>query len=288
MYSKIAVGSALVAAVAAVPMVAQEKRDIVWFTQTEVDVVTVPVTTTIWVDGTDSVTSVAHFGHHTHSTSHVTSYVTVPASSSPSSSAAAPSSSAIESSPSSTYVAPTPSSTYVAPSSSSVYVAPSSSSVYVVPTTPSSTYVAPSSTYVPSSTSAAAPASSSSTSSSSGSGLTYGMAKSGTSYEGDMTYYATGLGACGWTNYISDKIAAVSYDIFDSYDAEEGEGGSNSNPVCGKTVTITGVDGNPYVATIVDRCPGCDSGSLDLSQDFFNNVTSNGDGRVHNVKWVWN
>lgn len=278
MYSRIAAAGALVAAVAAVPM-AQEKRDIVMVTNTEIDVVTVPVTTTVWVDAGSDATSVAHYGHHTHSTSHVTSYVTLPVASSPASSAVA-------SSPSSVYVAPSPSSTYVAPSSSSVYVAPTTST-YVAPT---STYVAPTSTYVaPSSTSEAAAASSSTSSgSSSGSGLSYGMAKSGTKYTGDMTYYTTGLGACGWTNGYSDKIAAVSYDIFDSYAAEESVGGSNSNPVCGKTVTITGVDGMPYVATIVDRCPGCDAGSLDLSQGFFDSVTSNGDGRVHNINWVWN
>jgi hypothetical protein len=248
--------SALLTAVAAVPLVHQHhpKRDMVWVTATQVDVVTVPLTTTIWVDPTPTQQS------QWVPTSSATSYV-VPTSEARST--AAPSS-------------------YSAPSSSS-------SSTWVAPTTSStSSWVAPTSTYATSSTwssTSSAPAATSS--SSGGSGLSYGMAKSGTCYTGDLTWYQVGLGACGWNNVPSDHIVAISESIFDSYASSEGEGGSNSNPVCGKYVTITGVNGSPYQAKVVDRCTGCNSSSLDLSEDFFNTVTNNGDGRVHNMKWSW-
>ncbi|KAF2166805.1 hypothetical protein M409DRAFT_36673 [Zasmidium cellare ATCC 36951] len=107
------------------------------------------------------------------------------------------------------------------------------------------------------------------------------MAKAGTSYTGDLTYYAVGLGACGWTNTQDEKIVAVAEAIFDSYN----NGNPNANPLCGKYVSITGVDGSQYQAKIVDRCPGCEKADLDLSEDFFNTVTNHGDGRVHGIKW---
>ncbi|KXL50013.1 MAG: hypothetical protein FE78DRAFT_138815 [Acidomyces sp. 'richmondensis'] len=189
--------------------------------------------------------------------------------------------------PAATSPSPVESSSTVAPStqelsSSSVYVVPTTSSVYVAPTT-----AAPSSTSVASTTSSAAPAAASSSaasSASSGDSITYGPGAAGTSYTGDLTWYQTGLGACGITSSPSDHIVAISEVIYDAYDAEAG-GNPNNNPMCGKTVTITGVDGIPYTATVVDRCTGCDEASLDLSQDFFNLVTSNGNGRVYNINW---
>ncbi|KAI7190681.1 hypothetical protein KC352_g21676, partial [Hortaea werneckii] len=68
MYAKnIVATSALVAAVAAVPMA---KRDIVWETETHVNIVTVPATTTVWVNAAGepvaAPTTRAHFGHGHH------------------------------------------------------------------------------------------------------------------------------------------------------------------------------------------------------------------------------
>lgn len=107
------------------------------------------------------------------------------------------------------------------------------------------------------------------------------MAKAGTSYTGDLTYYAVGLGACGENSVPSDHIVAVAEAIFDSYN----NGNPNNNPLCGKYVSITGADGSQFKAKIVDRCPGCEKADLDLSEDFFNTVTNHGDGRVHGMKW---
>lgn len=283
MYAKnVVAASALLSIVAAVPMA---KREVVWVTKVEEDVVTVPVTQTVWVDPTGS-----HYGHHGHSTvtSHVQSTLTVDAtSSSPeaTSSSVAPSSyETLTTSSTSVYVAPTTSSTsvYVAPttSSTSVYVAPttSSTSVYVAPTTRStSVYVAPT-------TSTSSAAAATSAASSSGGSVTSGPGLSGTSYTGDFTWYADGLGACGITSGPSDHIVAISEIIYDAYAAEAGSN-PNNNPMCGKTVTMTGVDGESYTATVVDRCTGCAEGDLDLSEDYFNTVTSNGNGRVSNMSW---
>jgi len=330
MFTKtLALTGALAALVSSVPMA---KRDVVWVTETEEAVVTVPVTTTVWVDPTGIPEHYGHqHGHQHQTTVHSTviaSPSAVPAPSSdaapsavsppaappapssqvaPASSAApSPSSVYVASSSPSTYVAPTTSSSvYVAPTTSSIYVAlTTSSSVYVAPTTSSSVYVAPTTTEaVASSTQAAA----SSYSSNSGSTyvnsasdneayavmgdtktpLTYGMAQSGTSYSGDFTYYDVGTGACNATNVPTDHMVAISHVIFDSYSAEA-NGNSNHNPVCGKLVTITAMDGSSYQAPVWDRCVGCEEGDLDMPEDFFNTVTSKGDGRVHNMKWSWN
>lgn len=265
---RVIAASALLAVVAAVPL---NKRDIVWVTEIAEDIVTIPVTKTVWVTPGEVIPTEAssHFGHHFRSTIHVQSTMTVPA--------ATPSSPA-ESSP-----AAAPSSE--TSSSSSVYVAPTTSSVYVAPisTALSSTWVAPTT----SSSASAAASSSAASSSSSSDSITYGPGAAGTSYTGDLTWYQTGLGACGITSTPSDHIVAISEVIYDAYDAEAGSD-PNNNPMCGKTVTITGVDGSPYTATVVDRCTGCDEESLDLSEDFFNMVTNYGNGRVYNISWKFN
>ncbi|KAF2864097.1 hypothetical protein K470DRAFT_254427 [Piedraia hortae CBS 480.64] len=165
-------------------------------------------------------------------------------------------------------------SSYAAPTSSSSAPASSSESM------PTSSYVAPTSTSAASSTATSAYGTPSSPSSGS-SGLSGGLAASGAQYSGDLTWYDTGLGACGWNSGSNDDIVAISETIFDSYNT----GNPNNNPLCGKTLTITGADGSEYTAKIVDRCPGCAKADLDLSHGFFNRVTNNGDGRVHNMKW---
>ena len=115
-------------------------------------------------------------------------------------------------------------------------------------------------------------------------GLT-GDAAPGTAYTGDFTWYQTGLGACGITSSPSDHIVAISEDMFDLYTPPSGN--PNDNTLCGKTVDLTGVDGTIYPAKIVDRCTGCAISDLDLSEDFFNTVTNNGNGRVSGMHWVF-
>ncbi|KAI4759783.1 hypothetical protein E4T52_08141 [Aureobasidium sp. EXF-3400] len=306
--------SALFGAIAnAAPL---NKRDVVWVTEIATDVVTVPVTMTVWADAEETsvstTTSSSRHGHQFfHSKASTTSTPDAVVSTSTSSSAyvaPTPSSTSVYVAPTpsttSIYVAPTTSSSevYVAPttSSSEVYVAPttSSSEVYVAPTTSSvyvapettSTYVAPTiestSVYAAPTTSTTSSAPAATTSASSGSGVSSGLAASGTEYTGDLTWYDVGLGACGLTSTSDEAIVAISQDIFDN--AQYKTANPNLNPLCGKYVTITGKDGSSYQAKVVDRCVGCAEADLDLSQGFFNTVTNNGDGRVAGMSWTWN
>ncbi|KAK5134225.1 hypothetical protein LTR08_006768 [Meristemomyces frigidus] len=284
MYSNVIFAApALLSLVAAVPMV---KRDVVWVTETDASVVTVPITTTVWVEP-----SATHYGHHIRPskstiTSHVHSTVTVVASSVETSSSAessyvAPSSSETPTTSTSVYVAPTTStSVYVAPTTStsvyvaptistSVYVAPTTSSVWVAPTTSTSVYVAPtpSSTYVaPTTSSSAAPAASSSASS------------SGTTYSGDITHYDVALGSCGWTNTDDEAVVAIPHVLMNN------PANPNLNPWCGQYITIS-YAGKTNQAKIVDTCGGCDADAIDLSPTLFTAVAPTGNGRVHDVEW---
>lgn len=291
MYTKTIVAlSGLLSFAAAVPMV---RRDIVWVTQTAEDIVTVPVTTTIWVNPTDG----ANGGHHHSrptSTLTVQSTYTAPAVSSAStesaysapaasSSVAAPSSStaAAPTTPSttSTYVAPTtPATTSEAAPTTSV-AAPNTS--VAAPTTseaaPATSQAAPTtSTWVAPTTSAAAPSSTSTPAAS-------GTSPSGSTYTGDITYYSAGLGSCGITNTDSDSIVALAHGMM----AATAGANPNNNPMCGKSITISH-GGVTKQATITDTCGGCDGASIDLTPTLFQEFAALGVGRVSGVEWWFN
>ncbi|KXT10047.1 hypothetical protein AC579_8655 [Pseudocercospora musae] len=289
--------AALLNLVAAVPMADQHphphhhhhpahKRDYIWFTLTEVEIETIAVTKTVWIEPGETPPTYQQkpepYGAPPSSPSSPAPPAYTPASSSSSSSSPAP-----------------PAYTPASSSSSSSSPPPPPAYTPPPPTPPTSTYVAPapttpSTTAVPSTTaaagsgsgsgSAAAPASYGASSSGGSSGaLGYGIAKSGTSFTGDLTWYDVGMGACGETSTPDQPIVAISEAIFDSY---PNGGNPNNSPLCGKYITITGKDGKAHKAKIVDRCPGCKQSDLDLSQDFFNLVTNNGDGRVGGMSWT--
>ncbi|KAI3484163.1 hypothetical protein L1887_52869 [Cichorium endivia] len=92
---------------------------------------------------------------------------------------------------------------------------------------------------------------------------------------GQATYYAAGLGACGWTNSGSDFIVAMN--------APEWAGGAH----CGQTVTITNnKNGNTQTAQVADLCPGCSWGSLDMSTSLFSALNNgNMDDGVFPISW---
>lgn len=94
---------------------------------------------------------------------------------------------------------------------------------------------------------------------------------------GQATYYAAGLGACGWTNSGSDFIVAMN--------APEWAGGSH----CGQTVTITNnQNGNVQTAQVADLCPGCSYGSLDMSTGLFSALNNgNMDAGVFPISWTF-
>ncbi|KAI0848032.1 RlpA-like double-psi beta-barrel-protein domain-containing protein-containing protein [Daldinia vernicosa] len=89
-------------------------------------------------------------------------------------------------------------------------------------------------------------------------------------FSGDMTYYAPGLGACGNVNTESDAVVAVS---------------SSQDGNCGRTINIS-YNGKTASATIVDECPGCPVGSIDVSPVVFEQLESLDAGRVQ-VTWEY-
>jgi expansin (peptidoglycan-binding protein) len=110
-------------------------------------------------------------------------------------------------------------------------------------------------------------------SSSGGSGSGGGGAPLGQPEQGRATYYdATGDGACGFGPSPNDlNVAAM----------DQAEW--NGSAVCGECVAVTGPKGT-VVVRIVDLCPGCESGHLDLSQQAFAQIA---DPAAGNVPITW-
>lgn len=78
---------------------------------------------------------------------------------------------------------------------------------------------------------------------------------------GIATYYdvEAGVGSCGLQSKHTQRVVAVNYAQMDN------GANPNENPKCGQQVRIVGPDGDTYMADIVDTCPGCDTGCLDMS-----------------------
>ncbi|KAJ2902800.1 allergen Asp F7 [Zalerion maritima] len=103
-----------------------------------------------------------------------------------------------------------------------------------------------------------------------------------TDYHGDATYYALGLGACGVDHSGKDNTAnvvALSAQIM-------GTGPTlTDNPYCGRKVAIR-AQGKSVDATVVDKCPGCPAGDLDVSEKIFKELFGDlGIGRG-NIDWT--
>ncbi|OTB08312.1 hypothetical protein M426DRAFT_29499, partial [Hypoxylon sp. CI-4A] len=96
-------------------------------------------------------------------------------------------------------------------------------------------------------------------------------------YSGDMTYYTPGLGACGKQNSASDHIVALAPAQY-GHDANP-----NKAKVCGRKISIH-YGGKTATATVVDKCPGCASGSIDVSPAVFKQLAPLDKGRVK-VTW---
>ncbi|KAK1229639.1 hypothetical protein PQX77_007274 [Marasmius sp. AFHP31] len=96
-----------------------------------------------------------------------------------------------------------------------------------------------------------------------------------TVYKGRLTYYQTGLGACGGYNNPGDFIVALNSAQY---------GGGYPGPNCGKSITIS-YGGKTSIATIVDECPTCDYGDLDLSQGLFEFFDSTDKGVLQGEWW---
>lgn len=88
---------------------------------------------------------------------------------------------------------------------------------------------------------------------------------------GEATYYdADGTGACGFPASTDFSVAAINDEQY-----------SKAN--CGRCVEVTGPKGTTVVR-IVDKCPGCDRGDLDLSKTAFSKIANLSDGRVE-IAW---
>lgn len=140
-----------------------------------------------------------------------------------------------------------------------------------------------------SSSSSSSNSSSNSSSSSSNSGSSSSSSSSPSSSEstsgsfgGQATYYAPGLGACGWTNTESDYIVAVSHSLFDSF----GTGNPNNNPICGHKIKAT-YQGKSITVSVSDRCEGCAWGDLDFTPSSFQQLAPLSKGRLDGLTWSW-
>ncbi|KAI0437398.1 RlpA-like double-psi beta-barrel-protein domain-containing protein-containing protein [Xylaria telfairii] len=89
------------------------------------------------------------------------------------------------------------------------------------------------------------------------------------SFTGDITYYQPGLGACGETSSDSEAVVAMS----------PAQYAGN----CGKSITIS-KDGKTAQAKVVDKCPACASGSIDVSSTVFGSLVDLSVGRT-TVSW---
>ncbi|RWA11833.1 hypothetical protein EKO27_g3264 [Xylaria grammica] len=88
-------------------------------------------------------------------------------------------------------------------------------------------------------------------------------------FSGDMTFYTPGLGSCGQTNTEHDEVVALSPGDLDGK--------------CGKMIRIHR-DDKSATAKVVDKCPGCGGGSIDVSPVVFDKLAKRDEGRVK-VTW---
>ncbi|KAF8522601.1 plant expansin [Hysterangium stoloniferum] len=106
--------------------------------------------------------------------------------------------------------------------------------------------------------------------------------------QGEATFFAPGLGACGITNSPADFMVAVSAQLFASLlhpsDDAQSMGNPNKNPVCGKQITAN-ANGKSVTVTVEDRCPGCAQFDLDFSPAAFNVLADPSVGRLQGVTW---
>ncbi|CAE6460098.1 unnamed protein product [Rhizoctonia solani] len=95
-------------------------------------------------------------------------------------------------------------------------------------------------------------------------------------FSGTATYYQTGMGACGQYSNPGDFIVALNSAQY---------GGGYPGPNCFKPITIC-AKGKCVGATIMDECPTCGYGSLDLSQGLFTQFANTDDG-VFQMTWTF-
>lgn len=243
-----------------------DKRDLVTVIETEMEVVTVTEyiddTTTTWVTPEAKATVTTSLAKAIPTTTEVPGQFFEGASSSAASSPSKPSAAA----PDTPTVAPV-----VVPTTSVEAPSPAAPASTPVTTAPAAPVAEP----TVASVAAAAPAAAQSSSSTS--------SKTGTDTKtGDLTYYTVGMGACGEDDTGKDNtenIVALSHLLMGPV--------SNGNPMCGKTITIS-YGGKTVVATVKDKCMGCDINNIDVSEIAFVSLMGSTDVGRHTVDWWFN
>ena len=104
-------------------------------------------------------------------------------------------------------------------------------------------------------------------------------------YGGRFTWYnvAGGYTACGSQHGDDELVLALNAPQFDPYTPH---GNPNLNTLCNKMIRVTGPYGSADVK-LVDRCPGCPYGGLDLSPAAFKAVGQNLDIGVVQGTWYF-
>ncbi|KAM0262758.1 hypothetical protein ACHAQJ_001552 [Trichoderma viride] len=93
-------------------------------------------------------------------------------------------------------------------------------------------------------------------------------------HTGDITFYNTGLGACGHVNNDNELVAAVAQSVF------------NRMHPCGHKIRIK-YKGRSLVVTVVDSCSACAENDVDITPAAFRNIIGDlGIGRAK-ADWDW-
>ncbi|PVV04993.1 hypothetical protein BB560_000499 [Smittium megazygosporum] len=100
----------------------------------------------------------------------------------------------------------------------------------------------------------------------------------GENYCGDVTFYDTGLSACGKVHKNTDFIAAINIEQFGYHP------NPNAAPICNRCAIVRGSNNKQVKVRIVDKCMGCKYGDLDLSPSAFSSIYSLGKGRAR-INW---
>ncbi|KAJ5214463.1 hypothetical protein N7449_001632 [Penicillium cf. viridicatum] len=250
------------------------KRAVVWETVTDIVWTTVDVTTTVYPQAAHTATVVPVVANAVPTT---TAAPVVEASTKEVEKAAPTTTSS-----STTTAAPVP--TVEAPAKQVEQAAPTTSSTTTAapaPTVEAETSTTPAPVVQAETSSTAAPtatrsANTETTNTETSSGRT-GVCSEGSPCDGEITFYdtattSTNPSSCGTTNDGTvENVLALPHGIMTDSD-------------CGKTVTIT-YNGQTATGIVVDKCMGCDNGSVDLSRHLFGQLASMDAGRVNGAKW---
>ncbi|EAA30355.1 hypothetical protein GE21DRAFT_10526 [Neurospora crassa] len=102
------------------------------------------------------------------------------------------------------------------------------------------------------------------------------------SFSSRITWYNTGLGACGTYSNDGQLVVALNHDQFDP---STPNGNPNRNSLCGRRIRVN-ANGRSVTVTLVDRCTQCPYGGLDLSPAAFSVLASTSVGVVQG-SWDW-